>query len=249
MPNNQKSKDLQKAFAAHIRNPDRYPKPKGINDQRMQVYRDLFFNNISNLIKQTFPILASLHHADEWSQLIRSFYQSEHNKTPYFTEISAEFVQFLKTYPEDKKRPFMAELAHYEWLELSVEKNQKQPVFSDIEPSKLLSQRPVISPWVNAHSYHYPVHQIGVDYQPRTYQEDSHLMVWRDRHDAVHFAQLNTGSYALLKQLQQGDKTGHEAILSIFNQDSALTEDKIIEFGQQQLLKWVQQDIITETSI
>ncbi|KAA3639137.1 MAG: DUF2063 domain-containing protein, partial [Proteobacteria bacterium] len=158
---NQSHKELQKAFAAHIRNPRRYPKPEGIDEQRMQVYRDLFFNNISSLIKQTFPVLATLYHPGEWSKLIRSFYQKQHNTTPYFTEIAGEFLQFLKDGHSDNTRPFLYELAHYEWLELSVEKDPRQVQFGEIKTQHLLTHVPLISPLVCAHSYHFPVHQIG----------------------------------------------------------------------------------------
>ena len=40
----------QYEFAAHIRDPDRVPAPKGIEDRRMGVYRHLFFNNLRNLL-------------------------------------------------------------------------------------------------------------------------------------------------------------------------------------------------------
>ncbi|HKX55116.1 MAG TPA: putative DNA-binding domain-containing protein, partial [Xanthomonadales bacterium] len=36
------------AFAAHIRNPAVAPAPADVEDRRMQIYRDLFFNNICN---------------------------------------------------------------------------------------------------------------------------------------------------------------------------------------------------------
>ena len=35
-------------FAAHIRNPSVYPRPSDVPPERMQVYLDLFYNNIQN---------------------------------------------------------------------------------------------------------------------------------------------------------------------------------------------------------
>ena len=43
-------RDLQTAFAAHIRDPDRHEKPAGIEDRRMKIYRELFFSNVSSML-------------------------------------------------------------------------------------------------------------------------------------------------------------------------------------------------------
>ncbi len=242
-----KHKAGQKAFAAHIRDPHRHPKPDGIDEQRMQVYRDLFFNNISNLIKQTFPVLAALYNRKEWQQLIRSFYQPQYNKTPYFTDIADEFVCFLKKRPMDTQRPFVAELADYEWLELALEKNPIQPDYAIIKPPHLLSKSPVLSPLLYARSYHFPVHQIGAGFQPTDAEQSTHLVVWRDRHFNVQFATLNPLTMQLLQQLQTTDLNGHEVLMRVFSNQTTHSADKIIEFGHQQLLKWVKQDIIIQT--
>lgn len=247
MSDSHKVKDLQKAFAAHIRNPQRYPRPDGIDEHRMQVYRDLFFNNISALIKQTFPVLNSLYNSQQWSQLIRDFYQVQYNKTPYFTEIAGEFLLYLKQHSFDKTRPYIYELAHYEWLELKLQKATHQPEFKKIKPAQLLDKTPIISPLVQVHNYHYPVHQIGPQYQPQESQNITHLLVWRDRDYTIHFAELNTHSNNLLKKLQNHDLTGRNTILSVFAKSATMSEDKIIEFGHQQLLKWSHQDIIIST--
>ena len=38
----------QYAFAAHIRDPENNPAPSGVEDRRMAIYRELFFNNLHN---------------------------------------------------------------------------------------------------------------------------------------------------------------------------------------------------------
>ena len=48
---------LQTEFTAHIRDPDRQAVPDGIEDRRMKIYRELFFNNISSLLASNFPAL------------------------------------------------------------------------------------------------------------------------------------------------------------------------------------------------
>ncbi|MCJ7814965.1 MAG: DNA-binding domain-containing protein, partial [Xanthomonadales bacterium] len=61
MPENRpdRLKKLQTAFAAHIRDPENQAAPAGIEDRRMKIYRDLFFNNIRSLLSSNFPVLHS----------------------------------------------------------------------------------------------------------------------------------------------------------------------------------------------
>ena len=49
--------EKQFAFAAHIRDPKHVPAPDDIEDRRMAVYRDLFFNNLKSLLSNMFPVL------------------------------------------------------------------------------------------------------------------------------------------------------------------------------------------------
>ncbi len=62
---------LQHAFAAHIRDPDSQPAPEGIEDRRMTIYRDLFFNNLVKLLAGTFPVLSKIMGDERWRVLIR----------------------------------------------------------------------------------------------------------------------------------------------------------------------------------
>ncbi len=49
--------EIQNEFMAHIRKPSQNKKPQGIEDRRMAIYRDLFFNNIVGFISSGFPVL------------------------------------------------------------------------------------------------------------------------------------------------------------------------------------------------
>ena len=115
-------RDKQYAFARHIRDPDKNPAPSGTEDRRMAVYRELFFNNLKNLLSQTFPVLKKLHDQDKWNGFIRQFMAQHEAHTPYFLEIPQEFLSFLENeyQLQDDDYPFLLELAHYEWVELAL---------------------------------------------------------------------------------------------------------------------------------
>jgi hypothetical protein len=111
----------QLAFAAHIRDPQNQLAPSGIEDRRMAIYRELFFNNLHKLISSTFPVLKKLHSNERWRALIREFMVRHNAQTPYFLDIPREFLAFLENehVADAEDFPFLCELAHYERAELA----------------------------------------------------------------------------------------------------------------------------------
>ena len=100
---------LQTSFAAHIRDPDSAPAPDGIEERRMAIYRELFFNNIRSFLSSNFPVLSSLHDTDSWETLCRDFYRDFRSQTPLFPEIPREFLRYLREHRQDNADdpPFM----------------------------------------------------------------------------------------------------------------------------------------------
>ena len=49
-------RETQIEFSAHIRNPDSNPRPVDVEPRRMQIYLDLFYNNIEGFLANGFPI-------------------------------------------------------------------------------------------------------------------------------------------------------------------------------------------------
>ena len=63
----------QYEFAANIRDPEKEPAPADIEERRMAVYRELFYNNVESFISGTFPVLRKLHRDEPWHALIRDY--------------------------------------------------------------------------------------------------------------------------------------------------------------------------------
>lgn len=68
-----KFQQVQANFTAHIRDPEHTELPFGIEPRRMKIYTELFFNNISDLLANGFPIIRSLFDDERWNQIIRQF--------------------------------------------------------------------------------------------------------------------------------------------------------------------------------
>ncbi len=195
--------DIQLAFAKHLRAPDCYPAPAELDDRRMGIYRELIYNNIESFIANVFPVIRSLLTDQHWHALVRDFIHHHRCKTPYFLEISEEFLQYLMQERglRDGDPAFLLELAHYEWIELALDVSEASIPVVSAYPVDLLLSRPRVSPVSICLSYQYPVHRISLRYQP-SIPEQTQLVVYRNREDKVRFMAANALTLRLLYLLQ-----------------------------------------------
>ncbi|MGD2020414.1 MAG: putative DNA-binding domain-containing protein [Thiohalocapsa sp.] len=244
---------VQRAFAAHIRDPERAPRPADVEDRRMAIYRELFFNNISGLLEGAFPVIRKLLADEHWRSLMRDFMIRHRAQTPLFLELSQEFLEYLGTTraaQDTADPPFLLELAHYEWVELALRVSDDEPDPSHADPNgDLMDGIPVISPLAWNLSYRFPVHRIGPDFQPDTPGDaPTHLVVYRNRADHIEFLEINAVTQRLLTLLQ-GDipRTGREAMQAIAEELSHPAPDKVVAAGARMLTDLRQRDVILGT--
>ncbi len=210
----------QYRFAAHIRDPDRHPAPPGVEDRRMAIYRDLFFNNVSQLLAHSLPVLRKILGEEQWKLLMRDYFASHQAHTPLFLEMPQEFLRYLQEergeHSEDP--PFMLELAHYEWVELALSIAEEEADLQQIErQGDLLEGIPVLSPVAWTLSYTFPVHRISPEFQPQARSaEPTFLVVYRRLDDSVGFLEINAVTARLLEILGENEeRTGAEILTGI----------------------------------
>lgn len=244
--------ELQTRFAAHISNPQENPAPEDVEDRRMEIYRGLFFRNLRNLLAKSFPVLARIHSEAEFSGLVRAFYSDYRCHTPLFPELPREFLQYLQEQrpDSDPARPFLLELAHYEWVELALDTDQQDldRITADRE-GDLLTGVPVLSPLAWPLSYRFPVHQIRPDFQPiEPPTEATHLVVYRNREERVKFMQLNAVSALLLQNMKEHPgHTGLDLLQAVAEALQHPQPEVVIEGGKTLLADLLQRDVILGT--
>jgi hypothetical protein len=245
----------QYAFAAHIRDPDNVPAPKGIEDRRMAIYRELFFNNIRNLLSNMFPVLRKLHDDDKWHAMIRQFMQRHRAETPYFLQLPQEFLAFLQEEYElqDSDYPFLIELAHYEYIELALSISEDSNNLDDVDPDgNLLHQAPVKSALAWVYAYQYPVHRIKADFTPEEPAEQPvFLAVFRRSDDSVGFLELNPITARLLEAIEDNDalQTGETLLRTLAQEINYADADALVEHGAAALEEMRQLEILTGTRV
>ncbi|HAG95048.1 MAG: DUF2063 domain-containing protein [Pseudomonadales bacterium] len=247
-------KTLQYEFAAHLRNPAEVPGPQGVEDRRMQIYRDLFYNNVEGFISGAFPVLRSLTHDEKWHRMVRDFFSRYRCQSPYFLEISQEFLGYLQTarVPEADDFPFMVELAHYEWMELAVETDTDEiPATGFNQGGDLMQGRPLVSPLAHVVSYQYPVHRISVDFVPQQPADiPTFLIVYRDSGDVVRFMEINGVTARLLLVLDENPGlSGYDAVKTVAAELAGLDEQVVMQGGEQALKQLRDNGIILGTEL
>ena len=245
---------IERQLASHIRNPDKVSGPEGMEPRRLKIYQDLFYNNIEGFISGGFPMLRQLMDDDSWHVMVRDFMVSYRCHSPYFLEISQEFLLYLQNVrvPQTGDLPFMLELAHYEWVELALDVADED--ISEIavsEHTDWLSELPIVSPLAWSLSYHYPVHKIGSDFQPdKPSAQPTFLVVYRDRNDRVGFMEINAVTARLLELLQDENAVSGEQVLQQLAQDMQHPHlQQIIDSGIQIFQQLTAADILLGSSL
>jgi uncharacterized protein len=198
---------LQYAFAAHLRDPEKNPAPEGLEDRRVAIYRDLFYNNVEGLLAGNFPVIRQILGDTRWHALARAFLATHQSHTPLFTEIGREFVRFLQDRAERDAGdpPFLPELAHYEWVELAVTIDESRIEDAPHNPNgDVVTGIPVVSPLAWPLAYRWPVQRIRADYQPDTPPDmPTFLIVLRKRDHQVAFIEASHATLQLINCMQE----------------------------------------------
>ncbi|MEH6590471.1 MAG: putative DNA-binding domain-containing protein [Halioglobus sp.] len=237
----------QMRMANFLRNPDTQPAPENIEPRRLKIYQDLVYNNIEGFISSGFPVLRSLYTDESWHEMVRLFINGHRCHSPYFLEISQEFLNFLLDDYELREcdPAFMAELAHYEWVELALDVSQENHEEAKVvEAEDLLNEIPRLSPLAWVLAYQYPVHRIGPQYLPDQLAAPTYLVVYRNRDDAVKFMEINAATARLLELVRENQSaTGTELLIKLAT-ELQMPGEKIIDFGTDLLVQFAQLSII-----
>ena len=240
--------DMQLSFAAHIRNPDLNPVPAGIDPRRMQIYVDLFYNNIESFLAGTFRIAKRIHlspgwRGTPWPDLVRAFVHRHGSASPYFLEISQEFLEFMSTHDACVQTPWLLELLHYEWVEMAVAVSDTPWPVAGVDPVGSLLGPVVVSPLIWPLTYRFAVQDIGPEHLPDQVPEwPTHLVVYRRADDKVRFMASNPMTHRLIELLQQG-VTG-EAALTQVGTELDLPAETLREQGEAALLRLRNMEIL-----
>ena len=238
----------QHAFTQHMRDPENAPAPEGIESRRISVYTDLIFRNIENFIANSFPVLRQVIHDDGWHIILRGFLKKHISRTPYFPKLPLEFLNYLEQEQDEIELPaFCIELAHYEWIEISLSFDPREISFKNVDQNgDFLKGIPVLNLLAQPLIYQWPVHKISSNFVPKEKpDEPTYLIVYRDHLYDVGFIELNQIAAKLIEELQKNtDKTGEEILLDIAKQLQHPDPKVVIKGGSEVIQDFKKKDIL-----
>lgn len=242
---------FQRAFAAHLRNPQANPPPAAVDAERAGVYVELLYNNVEDFLSSCFPVIRNILDDDQWHRLVRQFYAGHACQSPYFRDIPAEFVQwFTKRFastPLGEPFPFLLELAHYEWLEIPLTLADDEIDRKLIDPDgDLLDGQLVMNPVMHLQAYQYPVHRISPDFLPQE-PEATYLILLRDEQGKIQFVVLNAVTARLVELLQE-TPNARAALSQLAGEMQHPAPEQLLEYGLQLLQQFKNQQVLLGAS-
>lgn len=236
---------FQHAFAQHLRDPRRAPRPAGVPARGMGVYRELVGNNLQGFVDSAFPVCRAILGDARWQRLGRRFLRDWPLHTPWFREIPREFVHFLAQTPGLRLPRWLPELAHYEWVELAAD-IADAPIPPHDPDGDLRHGTVVLNPVLFNLAYAWPVHRIGPDWRPRR-PAATHLLVHRDADDVVRFNETNPVTARLLALLAATPQSGAAAARQIAGELQHGDPERLVDFAVELLAELRRQGVVLGT--
>jgi hypothetical protein len=207
---------FQLELGRRLRDPRGTARPSGVPPRRLAIYEELLFNNITGFLDSCFPVSRKLLGERRWRRMHRAFFRDWRSHTPWFREIPREFLRWLEATQPARLPRWLADLAHYEWVELALDVMDAPEPPADPE-GDLMAGLPVLAPALMNLAYDWPVQRISPNWRPRKPSSTgaTHLLVFRDRAGTVQFVELNPVSARLIALLQEAAITGAAACMRI----------------------------------
>ena len=245
-------REQQHRLAAHVRDPSQTP-PPDIEERRLRVYRDLFFNGLQGLLAGHFPVIRKILGAEAWRELVRAFYRDHRCTTPLFPEVPREFVAYVATRATAGcgDPPWLAELAHYEWAELALDFSEADPANVPHDPDgDLLDGVPAPSPLAWALGYAWPVHRLSPAYAPDAAPpQPTFLLLHRGARGRVRFDEINALTFRLLQRLaEEPPASGRTHLHALAAEAGAADADALVADGAAMLRKLRAEGVLLGTA-
>jgi hypothetical protein len=252
----------QLAFTHWIRHPNNAPLPNRVSAQRMMIYRELVFNNISSFIEHTYPVTQALLPPEIWQSLIDAFFQHGQCNSPYYYDISLHFKDFLDQNLSNPQAlnneknivslqslhenfPWLRELIQYEWMELYVDMIDvmwlgDSVTSYDIDHELFTSEHSLTlktTCWLLA--YQYPVHTWTTSTSLREIQSTpTCLLIYRDQRYEIQIHTLHPLWAFFIETMQSQEISDFSTLTLQLQKTTQLTKD-VIDETLINLLNWL----------
>ncbi len=221
-------REIQAQMTAWLRNPAGCV-PPDVEQRRLDVYRELLFNNVRDFVETAYPVLKSLLPESGWQELVRRYFALHHARSPYFRDISLEFREWVQASEADwlARQPWVQELMHFEWMELAADCAEVGEAPACQPAGDLLAGVPCARPALWPLVYRWPVHRFSPANPPEREppEQATCLLAYRDDDDMLHFMEVSPLSARLVEMIQSGEPRSGAELLASLAREAGLTRE------------------------
>ena len=251
IPAEEDFREVQRAFSAYLRDPENNPRPAGLPENRLSVYRYAVYANIERFLSDNFPRIKSFYTESAWETLVRDYIVRHRSDTVCFVELPKEFLEYLENIRDNAEDPpFLYELAHFEWLETLISADERKLAEYDKPSRDLLAGVPVINPLTQLLRYSYPVHELAPDNFPETEPEQATFIIaFRKKNNKFGFIDVNMLTARLVELLALNEeKSGREVLLQLAAEMGAEDVEAVVDGGADILDRLASDEVILGAS-
>lgn len=239
---------IQRAFAAYLRDPEQAVPPGAHEARRLDVYRTAVYANIEGFMRDNYPRVRAVMNDPQWHAMVRDYLLRHRARAAAFVDLPREFLAYLEhTFEAPASLPFLAEVAHFDWLESLLGADPRCLRREGIDHhGDLLTGVPVANPIMVMQRYRFPVHAIGSAYLPEVAPAQTTVIAaFRDTQHEYGFLDLNPAAARLLELIMLGEGlTGREIFSRIATELGQADLAGLIEAGGTILARMLARDVI-----
>jgi hypothetical protein len=199
-------RELQGALASSVRFKV-HDDSLNVEARRLAIYQRLVFNNLFGLLRGGYKKLRRAIGDEQFRKLVRAFLESGVSRTPYFAEISGEFLNWFM---QQEAPLWQRELAEYERAGITIDIDTMDwPSREEVEsrPDEVH-----FSPAITLLSFEHAIYEANEGAEPS--KRPTYILLYRNPHNRLRYKLLNAATFSLLALLLQGRNLS-EALLTL----------------------------------
>lgn len=177
-----------------------------VNTERLNHYKRLIFNIISDALETTYPITLQFIKRSQWDEMVKDFVQNHHCKHSQLFRMPGEFIHFVEKwhFQEQFQIPYLINLLQFEWVEVLAHtmKDVEIPKFDT--KGDLWEEKLVFNPYLIFLELDYPIHRLN-ELKIEDYKSNYYLLIYREPNGTVQYTEMNQLTYQMLQHMKESN--------------------------------------------
>lgn len=222
---------------AHFCRTGQNPSGVGMPLEKSLIYRDLIFSSIQGALQNNYPLTYALLEGEKWEELTDDFFAEHPCGDPQFWKMPKGLVEYVKEsgWGEKRQIPFLADLVHFEWLEMEMYMMEDRPSPPFLRKGDVLEDALILNPEHRFETYDYPVFS-QLSWDASWKKGEYHLFCYRhpDTLD-VHFFSLSSFFSHVIQALVDQGRSGRDVLQAVAEQKHVAMGDQLLGAGRKLL--------------